>query len=84
MARSSAGRSIDVGLSSINGNLSLTEPSLEPPLEPLLELLLHQSSIRKISKKAGRRQRTEHAEDSSQLVDVPDPPQSRNLRPRRP
>jgi len=80
MAGSPTSGSINVGLSS-NGNLSLTEPPLEPLLEPSLELILHQSSIRKISKKAGRRQRTE----PSQLVEgVPDPPQSRNLRPRRP
>jgi len=78
MARSLTNRSIDVGLSSINGNLSLIKPPLEPLLKPSLELILHQSSIRKISKKVGRRQRTKYAKD------VPNPLQSRNLRPRRP
>ena len=64
MARSPTSGSIDIGLSS-NGNLSLIEPPLEPLLEPSPELILHQSSIQKILKKAGRQQQTKHAEDSS-------------------
>ena len=55
IAGSPTGRSINIRLSS-NRNLSLIKPPLKPLLEPLLELILHQSSIQKISKKAGRRQ----------------------------
>ena len=58
MAGSPTSRSSNVRLSS-NRNLSLTEPPPEPLLEPSPELILHQSSIRKISKKVGRQQRTE-------------------------
>jgi len=59
-SRSSTNRSIDVRLSSIDVDLSFAEPPAEPPPEPL-----HQSSIQKISKKAERRQRIEHVEDSA-------------------
>jgi hypothetical protein len=53
MAGSPTSGSINVRLSSIKRNLSLTEP-LEPLLELLLELILYQSSIQKILKKVGR------------------------------
>ena len=72
-AEVSTSRTIDVKLSS-------AEPHADPPPEALL----HQGSIQKIPKKAGRRQRLEYGEGYVQPVeDVPEPPQGRKLRQRR-
>ena len=69
----STSRTIDVKLS-----------SAEPHTDPSPEALLHQGSIQKIPKKAGRRQRLEYGEGYVQPVeDVPEPPQGRKLRQRR-
>ena len=72
-AKASTSRIIDVKLS-----------SAEPHADPSPEALLHQRSIQKIPKKAGRRLQLKYGEGHVQPAeDIPEPSQSQKLRQRR-